>query len=181
MTGWFVVQTLPRQEYRVERELKRHGFQTWLPECRVKRRGRRAIEVVNEPLFPGYEFLQPHQAHEYWWCSLVDLTQPVVLLSSLAGPLMVPDGEIHQVREIVERYHDLIVVDGRAQALGLQAGAEIAVVSGLFAGWRGIFQCYERDGRVKILLDMLGSARVVALTEASIAAVPSTIGEWQHR
>jgi transcription antitermination factor NusG len=74
-----------------------------------------------------------------------------------------------RVREVIERYRELIVIDGQPHPETLRAGAEIAVIGGPFSGWRGLFECYEREGRVKILLDTMGARRVVAIPEALIS------------
>jgi transcriptional antiterminator RfaH len=52
MQRWYVVHTQSYQEARAELNLRRQGFEVWLPLSRRRRRHARRIDTVLAPLFP---------------------------------------------------------------------------------------------------------------------------------
>lgn len=55
---WFVVHTKPRQEARAQLNLERQGFTCFLPTFAKEKLTKQALEVVREPLFSRYLFIE---------------------------------------------------------------------------------------------------------------------------
>src|SRR5215207_1108538 len=54
---WYLAQTQPRAEAKASLNLRRQGFQVYLPRYLKQRRHARRVEPVTAPLFPGYIFV----------------------------------------------------------------------------------------------------------------------------
>src|SRR5690554_1682526 len=67
MKAWYVVNTRPHNECRAEMNLRRQGFNVWLPVLERSRRHARRIETVRAPLFPGYLFIELDLSRDNWW------------------------------------------------------------------------------------------------------------------
>ena len=55
---WYVVHTKPKQESRAFTNLERQGFECFLPTIPKKRVRGKAFEIVREPLFSRYLFIE---------------------------------------------------------------------------------------------------------------------------
>jgi transcription antitermination factor NusG len=140
MRHWFVINTKPRGESRVESILGQAGFVVYNPRLLRNKKIR--------PLFPGYEFVVFDYPDQY---RLVRYARGVKsVLGVREEPVPVPD---ELIREIRSREKDGLVVLGELDAGAPEVGDEIEVIDGPLKGLRGIFQrnLGDRD-RVAILL-----------------------------
>jgi transcriptional antiterminator RfaH len=55
--SWYVIHTKPRQEARSLVNLSSQGYEGCLPELGKQKLHRGALEIVHEPLLPGYLFI----------------------------------------------------------------------------------------------------------------------------
>jgi transcription antitermination factor NusG len=53
---WFALQTMPKNERKVERLLKQKGYDCFTPIYRSKRKWSDRVVEIDSPLFPGYVF-----------------------------------------------------------------------------------------------------------------------------
>ncbi|GAF79080.1 unnamed protein product [marine sediment metagenome] len=150
MQQWYVVHTQARQEARAELNLRRQGFEAWLPLFRVARRHARRIDHVMAPLFPRYLFVHLDLSVQPW--RAINGTFGVVrLLCNRDIPLLVPEG---LVEEIMQRCDEsgTVVLSPR----GLAVGDSVKVATGPFADLAGLFQTMSRRDRVVLLIKLLG-------------------------
>ena len=63
---WYLVHTQPQAEARVEFNLRRQGFSSYLPKYQRTRRHARKTEMVTRPLFPRYLFVALDLACDRW-------------------------------------------------------------------------------------------------------------------
>jgi transcriptional antiterminator RfaH len=150
MKRWYVVNTRPHQESRADLNLRRQGFQSWLPRLRRTRRHGRRLETVLRPLFPGYLFVCFDPETEPW--RLIFGTFGVrSLICHDDRPTPVAGG-------LVEALHQSTDDDGvvRVAPEDLKPGDRLRVISGAFADQVGtLIRLADRD-RVALLLEMLG-------------------------
>ena len=66
MKYWYAVQAKPRQENTAEENLRRQGFDTYLPKIQLRRRRRDKWTKVVEPLFPRYLFIHLEPGVDNW-------------------------------------------------------------------------------------------------------------------
>ncbi len=158
---WYLVFTAPQQEARAVLNLERQGFRPFLPRILKSVRHARSIRVVRAPLFPRYVFL-PLDLDRDRWLSVRSTFGVSSLYMAGARPGPVPAG-------VVEAFMDL--VDGteltRLDA-GLDVGDAVRVLFGPFADLVGTLCRLDDNGRVRVLLDIMGKATPVSLPRAAL-------------
>jgi len=148
---WFAVNTKPRKEDYVTRQLEAKGREVYLPKIVVVRKRGAARLSLSEPLFPGYLFVRLNS--EPTAVQAVNWTPGVRrLLCSGGTPVPVPDAAIDLIRQ-------RLAPRGR-QTLKPQAdflvGSQVAIRQGPFAGLLGVVEKpISGKGRVRVLLELL--------------------------
>ncbi len=147
---WCVVQTKPREEARAEFNLKRQGFDAWLPFMERSRRHARKIDTARVPVFPGYLFVEMDMERTNW--APINSTFGVArLLVEGARPSVLPNGFITGLRASLSK-------DGLVALTldNIETGAAVRLVSGPFADLTATVLELSSRERVKVLLDVLG-------------------------
>lgn len=162
---WFVVQTNPKEEERALVHLAEKGLELFFPRIRVVRFRRLRAKQAIRPLFPSYLFARFHYPEEY---PHVVWTRGVRRVLGTGGePTSVPDEVIATIQSQMDP-QGLVRVGRR-----LRPKDRVRIISGPFKDLLGIF---ERDlddqGRVEILLAVLGFQARVHLHESLIERVP---------
>jgi transcriptional antiterminator RfaH len=162
---WYVVHTQPHGEGRAQLNLRRQGFEAYLPRYRARRRHARKVDVVARPLFPRYVFVALDIAQQRWRAIQSTFgVSHIVCQGEL--PLAVPAGVVEAIRARED--------EGGWIALGTAAelarGAQVRVIDGAFADCLGLFEAITDDARVAVLLDLLGRQVRVLLPTRSVAA-----------
>ena len=165
MAEWYVVQTLARAEQRADTNLKRQGFQSYLPQLRCERRHARKREVVPAPLFPGYLFVRLDLSQQRW--RSINGTFGVSQLICYGDrPAAAPAGI---VEELMTRENEdgLITLEPRR----FIKGETLRFVSGTMKDCLGLFEGMAARERVIVLLDLLGRKVRVETHIGAVAAV----------
>ncbi len=162
---WFVVQTNPKEEERALAHLAEKGLELFFPRIRVVRFRRFKARQAIRPLFPSYLFARFNYPEEY---PQVVWTRGVRRVLGTGGePTSVPDEVIATIQSQMDP-QGLVRVGRR-----LRPKDRVRIISGPFKDLLGIF---ERDlddqGRVEILLGVLGFQARVHLHESLIERVP---------
>lgn len=151
MSDWFVVYTLPNAEARALVNLRRQGYDAYLPQYRRRLSHARRVEVVERPLFPRYLFVALDLLRARW--------RPILSTFGVADlvrhgdtPRKLPDGVVEEIRkgETARRFD---AVDHLANA---KPGAAVRILAGPFADLIGKLQQAADSERVTLLLDLLG-------------------------
>jgi transcription elongation factor/antiterminator RfaH len=158
---WYLVHTLPHCERRAELHLGAQGFRTHFPTIEKTIRHARQLRTVRAPLFPRYIFLILDLGRDRW-LSVWGTVGVSSLYTCNNRPVPVPEG-------IVET---LIANSDEANlalfASGLTTGQSVRVLSGPFANFVGKLERLDGAGRVRVLLEMMGTAVPVALRRGAI-------------
>lgn len=142
---WYVVQTRPYQEERALAHLTRQGFATFFPTYERTIRHGRQFRTAPSALFPNYLFVRFRIDQDQWRC--VNSTLGVSrLISSGEKPSPVPIGAVEE----------MISSDCRTPMATFEEGAPIRIATGPFAGLTGSLLRLDPNGRVKVLLSILG-------------------------
>jgi len=156
---WYVVQTLARRETKAQFHLERQGFRVFLPV--VMRTVRHARKVRNAKIaaFPGYLFLVLDLERDRW--RSVNGTIGVSrLIMGESAPAPAPRGLVEALLDYrdgsgVCRFdRDLVV------------GQNVRVVSGPLAQMLGKLDRLDGNGRVRVLIEILGG-KVAAMIDRS--------------
>jgi len=157
---WFVIQTKPGGEHRVETHLLNQKIETFLPliEAHQYRNGK-MVQII-KPFFPNYLFARLDLKFHYY---KVKWTRGVSkILGSGDGPALISEKVIQMIKERIGK-DNLVKLEEE-----LKEGDAVQVTSGPFKEFNGIFQKkISGNGRVRILLNMIG------------VDVPIQLSRWQ--
>lgn len=151
---WYVVSCKPRQEVVAQENLRRQGFEVYLPRIRVRQRRRdRWVESV-QVLFPRYLFV--HVDRGVQSTASIRSTRGAVGLVRFGGePATVPS---RVIAAIIERegagVHDQLQP-------AFQPGDPVRMLEGPFAGIDGIFASADGEKRAVLLIELLGKTNRV--------------------
>lgn len=162
---WYVVQTQANCEAKAAENLRRQGYQTYLPRYLKRRRHARKVDLVAKPLFPRYIFVSIDTAAQRWRSvqSTIGVSR---LVTNGDEPAVVPEGVIGALRAR-EDAKGFVTLDA---APAFAPGDKVRVLSGAFMDNAGLFNGMADHDRVSILLEMLGRKVRVVLDADLVAA-----------
>jgi transcription antitermination factor NusG len=153
-SSWFAIRVRPKHERATAINLKRRGFEEYVPLHRVRRRWSDRVKELDAVLFPGYIFCRfPRQDR------LRVLNSPGV--ESIVGfgktDIPVDDAEIEAVRTLV--------ASGRPLAPWpfLRIGQNVAIVNGALSGLRGVVLRDQDSWRVVVSIEALDRSIAVEI------------------
>ena len=153
---WYVVQTRPHKESFAAQNLANQGFRPFVARIRKTVRHARRLTSVNAPLFPRYIFVSLDLERDRWRSVRCTFGVSSLVMEG-ERPLPVPAGVVEQ---LIEHSDPAGALDFRPE---LKAGQAVRVLHGPFADHIGRLVSMDPAGRVSVLLDMLGSERVVTM------------------
>jgi transcription elongation factor/antiterminator RfaH len=159
---WYVARTLPQRELRAAQQLANQGFRNFVPRYWKNRRHARKVETVSVPLFPRYIFTILAPGRDRW--RSINGTFGVDRLLTYGGePQPVPHGVVESLIEASD-------TDGTIQFdFQLREGQTVRVTAGPFADFVGELEHLDDNGRVRVLLEIMGGKMRVALPQAHVA------------
>jgi transcription antitermination factor NusG len=161
---WYVVHTLPKREAGAEIQLLAQGFHVFSPRVTRTVRHARKSWTVHACLFPRYIFVGVDLQKDRW--------RSVNGTFGVAGIRMVADMPEPVPRGLVERLLDYTDDAGIARFdRDLREGQSIRVATGPFARVLGRLERHDANGRVKVLLDIMGGKVPALLDRSALEAV----------
>ncbi len=161
---WFLVQLKPNCYSIAERNLRRQGFETFLPLQDVTARKDNKFLSKLRPLFPGYLFVSLDVTQSHW--RAVNSTYGINRLVSFGNvPSRVPNILVQQLMARCDRAGKFIPADQ------LQPGVEVLLTKGPFTNFVATIERVTPDQRVWILLDIIGRMTRVAVRADHVRAV----------
>ena len=159
---WYVARTRPQRELHAEGQLKNQGFHTFVPRFLKNRRHARKVETISAPLFPRYIFVVVDRGRDRW--RSINGTLGVDRLLMYGGePQAVPAG-------VVEGLIAAADAQGNVRFdFHLREGQAVKVTAGPFADLIGQLEGLDDNGRVRVLLEILGGKVRVALPQSFLA------------
>ena len=158
MKNWYLIQFKPNSHRLAERNLRRQGFETFLPMQKITRR--KTSRFVNElkPLFPGYMFVSFNLEPAPWR----------TLNSTIGVSSLVSFG--------ANQHHSpLQLISGlmrRCDASGvllppnrLSEGDRVKMLSGTFANFIATVDTIDPEQRIWVLIDFMGQKRACRLLQ----------------
>jgi transcriptional antiterminator RfaH len=146
-TGWYLVHTKPRQEEIALANLKRQGYECYLPQMRIERIRRRKAEVATEPMFPRYLFIRLDSSDQGKGWSPIRSTLGVSQLVHFGARAAKVDDRLVDLLRQRER-----VLPPEAM---FHSGDAVVIADGPFAGIEAIYQTVDAERRAFILLEIL--------------------------
>jgi transcription elongation factor/antiterminator RfaH len=160
---WFLAHTQPRNEIKAQFHLRAQGFRTYVPHFLKTVRHARQLRTVRNPLFPRYLFVILDLERDRWLS-----IRSTIGVSSLfvcdGRPVPVPAGI---VESLIERTDEFQVTRLDVE---LAQGQAVRILTGPFADFVGTLDRLDTNGRVRVLLEIMGSTVPVAVQRSSLAA-----------
>jgi transcription elongation factor/antiterminator RfaH len=151
---WYLVHTLPRSEFRARMHLEAQGFRTYFPQVSKTVRHARQLKAVRAPLFSRYVFIILNLGRDRW-LSVKSTFGVSSLFTCDTRPVPVPSGAVEALIDHPDQAN-LALCDG------LRTGQQVRILSGPFADFVGTLERLDENGRVRVLLQMMGTAVPVA-------------------
>lgn len=148
--NWFAAQLKPNALRIALRNLDRQGFAAFAPRMTVVRRQPGRVTRRAEPVFPGYVFVQFDQTRPGW--RAVNGTQGITRLvtGDARAPRPLP-------RDFMAALLDRCDAGGLfAPAPVLDIGDRVEMIDGPLAALVGRIVGLDRDGRVRVMMEILG-------------------------
>jgi transcriptional antiterminator RfaH len=159
---WYVARTLPQRELQAAQELANQGFRAFVPRYWKNRRHARKVETISAPLFPRYIFAVLDTTRDRW--RSVNGTRGVDRLLMCGGePQPVPRGVVESLIEATDAEGNI------HYEFGLKKGQAVKVTAGPFVDLVGQLERLDDNGRVRVLLEIMGAKARVALPQSLVA------------
>ena len=158
---WYLAHTQPNSERRAQLHLGAQGFRTHFPTIQKTIRHARQLRTVRAPLFPRYVFLILDLGRDRW-LSVWGTFGVSSLYTCQDRPVPVPEGIVETLIENSEEANLALF------SSGLATGQSVRILSGPFANFVGKLERLDAAGRIRVLLDMMGTAVPVALHRSAI-------------
>lgn len=159
--AWYLVQCKPGETQRALENLENQCYECYLPMIGVERIRNRKRRVMDEPLFPGYLFIHLDQWEDNW--QPIRSTRGVSRLVAFGGlPLSVD-------QELIDLLKQRCIQQAIVEAL--KPGERVMVTEGPFSGLNAVFEAYDGEERVMILLNILHAQQRLSLPISSIAKI----------
>lgn len=160
---WYVVQTIARSEARADMQLRAQGFFTFFPRVQRTVRHARQLRTIQSAAFPGYLFVHLDVGRERW--RSVNGTIGVSrLIMAHEAPAPVPEGVVETL---------ISYVDDRGIAhfeRDLREGQAVRIKDGPMAQAVGRLVRLDANGRVRVLLEIMGGQIETSVAKASLEA-----------
>lgn len=161
---WYAVCCKPRQEIIAEVNLLRQSYHVYLPRTRMRLRRRGHWIDAIEILFPRYIFIRLDPLLRS--TASVRSTRGVVGLVRFGGqPATVPN----EVMDALLQREDAGSGLHQDKRPLFSTGEEIKLVDGPLSGMEGVFAQQDGDKRVVVLLELMGKANRVTVSQDWIA------------
>jgi len=158
---WYLVHTLPHGERRAQLHLGAQGLRTHFPTIEKTIRHARKLRTVRAPLFPRYIFLTLDLGRDRW-LSVQSTFGVSSLYTCNDRPVPVPEGIVETLIKNSDEANLALFTSG------LTTGQSVRILSGPFANFVGTLERLDAAGRIRVLLDMMGTAVPVALRRSAI-------------
>lgn len=146
---WYVVHTKPKQESRALLNLERQGFHCFLPMIPKKKVKSKAFEIIQEPLFSRYLFIELDTTLSGKSWAPIRSTLGVSKLVTFGNePARVNPGLI----ELLRNQENTLAASPVAQ---YQPGDIVCIKEGPFRGLEAIYQMDDGEMRAMVLIELL--------------------------
>lgn len=159
---WYALMSKPQKDAYAEEQLNNQGYITYRPLAMRERSRRGKIIKVTESLFPRYLFINLDAVNDNW--APIQSTYGVSSLVRFGDlPLSIPDSLIDQLRLQENQFQERAIdLDSFRQ------GDSVTITSGSFEGLSAVFERYNGEERVILLMNILNEQAKVAVPRSNI-------------
>ena len=159
-TAWYVVHTKPRQEGRALENLQNQGFTCYLPTMQVQKLRNQRVQVVTEPMFSRYLFIQLDDQTQNW--GPIRSTLGVSKLVSFGPqPAKVPPEFVAFLKEAPPETLERMFAPGDT----------VQVAAGPLQGLEGKYLAHDGETRAFVLIELLGQPQKIAMAVEALRVI----------
>ena len=161
-SNWILVYTKSNQERRAKENLKKQGFETFLPLIQSSNIKSKSTKI--EPVFPRYIFVQINKDTGNWMSikSTYGVSKIVMFGENFS---FVPNKLIDAIKKRINKKG---IYKKSITHVDFEEGDTVTVKQGQFAGIDAVFLSTKSNNRVKLLLKLLNSSVVSELHKSDI-------------
>ena len=157
MKNWYLIQSKPRQGQIAEQNLLNQDFTVFHPKA--------IINNKTVSLFPRYLFIQLDDKSQNW--TPIRSTRGVSNFVRFGLQFAkVPDEVIDCIKDRHNQTVAKVVEFDR-----FKSGDKVQITEGAFTGCEAIFNCYDSDERLNVLMHLIGKQHKLVLQKESVVAV----------
>mgnify|MGYP006411452989 FL=1 len=157
MKNWYLIQTKPQQEQISAQNLSNQNYTIFYPKAIIKGK--------TVPLFPRYLFIELDDKFQNW--------TPILSTKGVANFVRfgltfakVPNKIINMIRIQQQQ-----TIEKMINICSHQKGDVVEIQTGAFKGQQAIFQNYNSNDRIAILLKIIGQHQEIVLNENEVLAI----------
>lgn len=147
---WYLVYCKSKQELKAQQHLANQGLTSFVPQLKVEKLRAGKWQLISEPLFPRYLFLQIQQA-EQLNLRAIRATRGIVDMVRFGNALAQVPADL--IKMLTEKQ---LLQQQQPVVHRLVKGEMVNVGSGLYAGLDAIFSGEDGEKRSMILIKLLG-------------------------
>lgn len=161
--AWYVVHTKPRQEELALLHLQRQGYVCYLPRLKIEKLRQRKLQIISEPMFSRYLFIQLDSGlNAKSWSPIRSTTGVSQMVYFGSKPATVDAGLIHELQSREKSFPE--------QAL-FRTGDRVQINQGAFAGLEAVYQLKDAQQRALVLLDFLSKKVTLPIDPAHLIPI----------
>jgi transcriptional antiterminator RfaH len=166
--NWLLLQVKPRQELRALENLERQNGECYCPRIQVERLSRGKRVKVEEPLFPGYLFInaQPEQ-NGLTYTSIRSSRGVSKIVVFGVEPIKIPGTLIEEIKLLEDANLTCINAEGLPQA-----GDQVDILEGAFKGLQAVYSHTDGQQRSIVFISLLHQQTPASLGNVQIAKRP---------
>ena len=157
MKKWYLIQTKPQQESIATENLSNQGFEVFFPKAIIKNK--------TVSLFPRYLFIRLDDKTQNW--TPIRSTRGVANFVRFGLSFAVVPNQIIRMIKIQQQQ----TIEKMIDICSHQKGDSVEIQSGAFKGQQAIFQNYNSNDRVTVLLKLIGQHQEIKLMEKEVVAI----------
>lgn len=159
--SWYALHTRSKFENKVYDALIKKSIEVFFPKVQVRSKRRDRKVMLNVPLFPGYMFIKT-DLNPCEYIEIIRTVGAVRLIGNKDSPVSISSESIESLKIIVAQNNPIIT------GIRFKRGDRVIVVYGPFAGVTGIFDRYEKKGRVLVYIEALGQFAGVNVSKKDV-------------
>jgi transcriptional antiterminator RfaH len=164
MSNWYLIHTKIRQERVALENLKRQGFECFLPLIRAEKLRSGTLQIVQEALFPRYLFIRlGTELESQSWAAIRSTLGTSRLVTFGQFPTKIDENLVAAIQFQSER--------SEAVLRHFEPGEQVVVTDGPFVGVEGIYQMADGEDRVMLLLNILSKQVKMTISPAIVRKI----------
>jgi len=157
MKNWYLIKTKPQQEVIATQNLTNQDFDVFFPKSVIKNK--------TTPLFPGYLFIELDDKTQNW--TPIRSTKGVTNFVRFGLNFAKVPNQIINLIKIQQQQ----TIEKMIDICSHHKGDRLEIQTGAFKGQQAIFQNYNSNDRVTVLLKLIGQQQAITLDQREVVAV----------